>query len=283
MKIGLPTRTIRIFSGLALFLLLSTLLVLGGKPVWSGPTALSATTSHLPAPLDGPIIPDPFVCDWQRPQGNGQVTVTVKFTRAMPQNGWLGTLHSDYPNATTGDQDFQIFNPRPLFNEPKDGTPKRQLGINWDFQTQDGKAKCQLFVADSKGQMRFSACSNGVEEYCLAESVTRVILKKNCPSCNSGGIYDQIACGNSCLAPKVPGGPLLSDPFCKNSKVSCFSTIAGTFKDGGFNPFDSTVLAGIAQDRADFDRGTWPTCGTNGTCPAGRVCRAGVCELNPKF
>jgi hypothetical protein len=296
MKKFLANGTVSVLPGLALFLILSCL------PVMAKHHVKRALAEGLPIPrhtlaLNGPISSHPFWCDWERKNDhtNGMAAATVNFTRALPQNGWVATVHYDYATGTKLDQEFQIFNPRKSYNQPKTpAAPKRLLGTNWDFQLTNGAVRCQLFVSSSSGEMRFSKCTNGVEQYCLSRKFPELLIDKKFHDCNSGTIKDQAACLERGVSEGSPLTTLDNDPVCAEHPVACLTFISfqrtlhpgeiSLFEFMNITPSDisdefvKAVLEGLRQDWLDFTNQSLGGCESSHLCPGGTFCSQGSCQ-----
>ena len=78
--------------------------------------------------------------------GGGCSPLSFKWTKPMPQNGWLGEVtFGQYVNKP-----IQVYDARPIFNNGV------QVGLNWGFQAQDGSFLGRVYVTKLKSYVRFA-------------------------------------------------------------------------------------------------------------------------------
>jgi hypothetical protein len=256
------------------------------------------TPSPTPAPTPAwrePTRPNTrYVCDWKRPGTQGMAEVRFEYTRQMPQNGWLGKLHTKYPNGTTRVDLIQLFAPRPV----------ARLGTEWSFQTTDGKIRCKLTIMRGSGEVRFGNCSNGVEQYCADQRLLDAadqLPGQDCAACRTQGVFGRVACVTRCLGrlagiPADRGCPYgwdgeTTDPRALNpsqeaSSVACMTvTYWMTIQrrsgyEGDFlrERITQAGLSELLQVWRDFVNGALGPCESSHFCPGGTVCVGGTCE-----
>lgn len=305
MKNFSPKYVARLLAALTFLLALTSLPALAQTtPRHSrGLRRLPTPARSLPA-LDGPINSSPMWCEWQKgsDKSTGMVTMTPEFTRATPQNGWVAVFHNTYQAGGRVDQNVQLFNSRPAYSKPRTSTePPRLIGTDWDFQTVDGRTRCKVFVSTSKGEVRFSECSNGNSQYCVTKGLFDGLIGKTCATCSSGDILGQSRCLARCMDDGLGGSGASSSNFCEQYPVSCLSWMTVRFikrypAEPGVDPVDlftAEQLAAAAVDRQRFIKEVlramyqgWINfvnselgpCTTSHFCPAGTNCNSrGVC------
>ncbi len=78
--------------------------------------------------------------------GGGCSPLSFKWTKPMPQGGWLGEVtFAQYTNKP-----IQVFDAKPIY---VDGY---EVGRNWGFQAQDGSFVGRMYVALYKSYIRFA-------------------------------------------------------------------------------------------------------------------------------
>jgi hypothetical protein len=125
--------------------------------------ARASTMAASTATGDLPTLDTPYFCNYTINGSEVRFSgVTFNYTRNMPQNGFLGHIHTIlFPSGSILDKDMQIYNPR-----------ARTDGIDgklWSFQNQDGSIVCkEMSVTADKRTVKFSQCSNTAIQTCNA-------------------------------------------------------------------------------------------------------------------
>ena len=80
--------------------------------------------------------------------GSGCSPLSFKWTRPMPQNGWLGEVtFGQYVNKP-----IQVYGAEPILYNG------HQVGLNWGFQAQDGSFVCRMYVSSNQNNINFVNC-----------------------------------------------------------------------------------------------------------------------------
>jgi hypothetical protein len=257
--------------------------------------AAAASQTPTPTPLPTPAWRQPtrpdtkYVCDWKRPGSQGMADVRLEYTRQTPQNGWLGKLHTRYPDGKTRVDLIQLFAPRAV----------PRLGTEWSFQTTDGKIRCKLTVMRGSGEVRFGNCSNGVEQYCVDQRVLDILNQlpdRPCAECAPQGIFNRVACVTRCLnsmAGRPPeasacllgADPRRPDELRTPSPVACMIItyllsleMPGAPREQWRELITYYGLAELRQSWIDFVNGQMGGCTSSHLCPGGTMCVSGKCQ-----
>lgn len=253
--------------------------------------------AQTPAPTPEwrpPTRPDAkYVCDWKLPFAQGMGDVRLEYTRQLPQNGWLGKMHTRYADGTTRTQLIQLFAPRLI----------PRVGTEWSFQTTDGKVRCKMTVMRGSGEVRLGSCSNKLEQYCVDQRLLDTVNGlpgPDCAQCRTQGVFNRVACVTRCLAratgrPTDRGCPYgwneTPDPRAINNRLDGSSVACMTItywmtvqRQSGYEGDylrDQVTQAGLDELLnvwRDFVNGALGPCTSSHLCPAGTACVGGSCE-----
>jgi hypothetical protein len=134
-----------------------------GKDKKHGKARGAATMTVSTATGDLPTLDTPYFCNYTINGSEVRFSgVTFNYSRNMPQNGFLGHIHTVlFPQGAILDKDMQVYNPRAR-NDGIDGKL-------WSFQNQDGSVVCkEMSVTTDKRTVKFSQCSNTAIQTCNA-------------------------------------------------------------------------------------------------------------------
>ena len=260
------------------------------------PAPAAAAQTPAPTPVwRPPTRPDArYVCDWKLPFAQGMGDVRLEYTRQLPQNGWLGKMHTRYADGTTRTQLIQLFAPRLI----------PRVGTEWSFQTTDGKIRCKMTVMRGSGEVRLGSCSNKLEQYCVDQRLLDTVNNLpggECNECRTQGLFNRVPCVTRCLgrAANIPldnGCPYgidgsQADPRDlggrpRSSPVACMtvtywmtlqrmSGITSNYMRDQVTQAGLDELLGVWRD---FVNGALGPCTSSHLCPAGTACVGGSCE-----
>ncbi|MCA1618018.1 MAG: hypothetical protein LC795_01610 [Acidobacteria bacterium] len=246
------------------------------------PRALTAAAFQTPTPTPLPTATwrqptkpnTTYVCDWKRPGASGMARLSFEYTRQTPGNGWIGKLNTTYPDGKRREDKTQFFAPKVA----------PRLGTEWSFQTTDGKIRCKFGVSRLGSEVKFTGCSNGVEQYCVDERVITTfegLPDAGCAECRAGNVFDKMSCLARCFSRGGSGG--LNSGLCEGAPVQCASLYfaRNVLVIGWQDRFTRAGLSDLHQGWVDFVNGALGRCDSNALlCPAGTSCGSrGDCEL----
>lgn len=133
-----------LFTLIGLTLMASVLFAL----LTGGATATPAGAKATPAAASAPSLDGLYQCA-------DHSIIRIKWTRQMPQNGWLGEITTYAGNVVK--KGMQAYN-------PINGTSGQ---VRWGYQTQDGNVLCRsMLVLPGGREIAFSQCRNWREQSC---------------------------------------------------------------------------------------------------------------------
>jgi hypothetical protein len=155
-------RTMSLLIGLCLVLSLICISAAGQGSIYRKRHKRARMAAAAGMVTNPPTLETPYFCSYTIHGSETRYsTVIMTYSRNMPQNGFLGHIHTVlFPNGQVLDKDMQVYNARPAQG---DGS------IPWSFQNQDGSVVCkEMLVSADKRKVTFSQCSNTAVQTCNA-------------------------------------------------------------------------------------------------------------------
>lgn len=241
-----------------------------------------APGTYAVTPAAGPLDPAPYYCENLTKKGAPLTLVTFTFTKPLPKGAWLGKLRTEYEDNTASEREMQLFAPKTL--------PE---GTEWSYQTTDGRVRCKLTIYKGRKELRFDNCNNRTEQYCLAQSLTKLTADNipGCERCASLPWWQQAPCYFECTG-VVVDDVLERLPDCSGvlGRLKCWAIdlLIWFAKRGGPDARAKLELEELYRNWVNFVNrshgfGRGNSCEGRGyLCPVGTQCIGGSCKIIKK-